>query len=288
MSSNLISFYSGSGIGLLIGVLMGIAVSPTVGVIIGALSSILAVLLGLNDKHFSQAKAIRIGSFGFACVLGVFLGIFVRAHNLLSPGIADMKAEYTSVGFDSVQANDFIAFREFGILNKDWKMAPSSSDTAKGGGISTSNLAQLKHASVLFAADVNFNICDELVNTTEKLPLKEILNNFKNAEGFWKKLAVAIEKGIDTKYQAKILIASKNAICKAKSEKITDTQCAKLSGIDSSSDLDQIKKAFTNIGGAWQIIFEDIASLETDDQIKQKCLIILKERLCETEKKGEK
>ncbi len=73
MKDGLVAFYSGSGIGLAIGVMMGLAVSPTVGVIIGTLAAALAGLLGLNDGLFSNNKAIRVGSFGFALVIGDFL-----------------------------------------------------------------------------------------------------------------------------------------------------------------------------------------------------------------------
>jgi hypothetical protein len=125
MKGNLIALYSGAGIGLLIliGVLMGLAVSPTVGIIIGALASSLAILLGLNDKHFSDAKAIRIGSFGFACVLGALMGIFIRTNSVLAPDVKAQFEKYLEVGFTNEQALDFIAYERFGILNKEWKMA---------------------------------------------------------------------------------------------------------------------------------------------------------------------
>jgi len=128
MKGNWIAFYSGVGIGLLIGVLMGLAVSPTVGIIIGALASSLAILLGLNDAHFSDAKAIRIGSFGFACVLGALLGIFIRTNSLLAPDIKTQFQNYIDVGFTNEQALDFIAYERFGILNKEWKLYSSGSE----------------------------------------------------------------------------------------------------------------------------------------------------------------
>jgi len=118
-----VAFFSGAGIGLLIGVIMGLAVSPTVGTIIGALSSSLVLLLGLNDKHHGGAKGYRLGAFGFACAFGAFLGMFVRTNNLLSPTINDMKVEYLEAGYTEQEALQFIAYREFGILEESWKMA---------------------------------------------------------------------------------------------------------------------------------------------------------------------
>jgi len=285
MNTNLISFYSGSGIGLLIGVLMGIAVSPTVGVIIGTLSSTLAVLLGLNDKHFSNAKAIRIGSFGFACVIGVFLGIFLRTHNVLSPSVKDMKEEYTNVKFTEKQALDFIAYKEFGILNKDWKMAASSGDTSSGKGkISTGNLAQIKHAGVLFAAHVNMDACDELINTDEQLSTEQVINNFKLTGGFWKNLAISAEKKLDVKDQKVILLAIMDETCSAESAKVKDSECVNLGDISEGTPLKNIIKSFSDVGGIWKALALRIDSLKLDDSTKIKSLILLKDCLCETKK----
>jgi hypothetical protein len=285
MNSNWISFYSGSGIGLLIGVLMGIAVSPTVGIIIGTLSSTLAVLLGLNDKHFSNAKAMRIGSFGFACVLGVFLGIFMRTHNVLSPSIQEMKKEYTDVNYKEPQALDFIAFKEFGILNKDWRMAASSGDSTSGGGkINTSNLTQIRHAGVLYAANVNMDACDELINTDEHLKTDQIITNFKLTGGFWKNLAISVEKNLDEPDQKIVLLAIKDEICSAESAKVTDGECGKLTNIDETSSLNDIKTEFKKLGGIWWALAQKIDSLKINDAVKIKSLLLLKNCLCEAKK----
>jgi hypothetical protein len=288
MSKNLIALYSGSGIGLLIGVLMGLAVSPTVGVIIGALSSALAVLLGLNDKHFGVAKAIRIGSFGFACVLGAFLGIFVRTNNLLSPGIEELKESYTKIGYTDKQALDFIAFKEFGILDEKWKMAggtAKSSGDDQGKVASTENLAQLQHASVLFAAEVDLSACDELESTDASLPVKEIVNNFKLVGGFWANLAGAVEKDIDPKYQGKVLLATREVLCANQTKKIDDTDCAKLANLNKSSSLADIKSGFIKVGGIWKQLLDKMDNLNMNADLEKTSLLILRDCLCEQETK---
>lgn len=110
-----LALFGGSGIGLLFGVIMGSSVTPTVATMLGVLTSLLGGILGLNDALFNDAKAVRIGSFGFACVLGAYLGIYVRSHNALSPSIADLKRQYVEAGYSEQQALDFIALREFGF-----------------------------------------------------------------------------------------------------------------------------------------------------------------------------
>ena len=107
--------YGGAGIGLLFGVIMGTSITPTVATLLGVLTTMLGGILGLNDALFNDAKAARIGSFGVACVLGAYLGLFVRSHNLLAPSIEDLKKSYVAAGFSEEQALNFIAMKEFGV-----------------------------------------------------------------------------------------------------------------------------------------------------------------------------
>lgn len=117
MRSSAIAIFSGIGIGLLIGLLMGLAVSPVVGVIIGALSSSLALILGLNDKHVTEHKSLRIGAFGICCVLGTLFGIYARTHNLFAPSLQRLKSEYVALGFSEDEALSLIKYKEFGLLD---------------------------------------------------------------------------------------------------------------------------------------------------------------------------
>ena len=106
--SNTISIFSGAGIGLMVGLLLGLSANATVGIFIGAVGTGLAALLGLNDRHFSTAKGLRIGAFGVAAAVGAPGGIFIRDHGLVSPSLADIKAEYLALGFDTAQALEFL------------------------------------------------------------------------------------------------------------------------------------------------------------------------------------
>ena len=272
MKDNMISFYSGAGIGLLIGILMGLAVSPTVGVIIGALSSALAVLLGLNDKHFSPAKAIRIGSFGFACVLGALLGIFIRVNKLLAPDITAQFEAYKKIGYSDEQARDFIAYERFGILNKDWvihqpnipettvdtvvsvenivaekgkndsqdkeetqKESTSAREKTRPAPTNTFNapLAQVSSTVGLFSAEgPSESDCEELNEVNEESSLPYILQNFDLLEGFWPKLATTIGNELDEAHQKTTLLALKNCLCAEETVVFKDAECDQLTTLD--------------------------------------------------------
>lgn len=108
------SVFAGVGIGLMVGLMLGLA-NPagdgksTVAIFVGAVGAALAVLLGLNDRHFSVAKAMRIGSFGLAAVIATPTGIAIRAHDLLAPptppvpSLAEKKKELEDLGYKEPQ-----------------------------------------------------------------------------------------------------------------------------------------------------------------------------------------
>ena len=109
-----LSLFAGAGIGLLFGMLMGASVTPTVATMLGTLTAILTAILGVNDNYFNKTKAARIGAFGFACFIGAYISMFIRAHNLMSPSIITLKNQYIEAGFNEEQALAFIAQQRLG------------------------------------------------------------------------------------------------------------------------------------------------------------------------------
>jgi hypothetical protein len=251
-----IALYSGAGIGLLIGVLMGLALSPTVGVIIGALASVLAVLLGLNDSHFSNAKAIRIGSFGFACVIGALLGIFIRVNSLLAPNIKSQFDAYIDVGYSEKQARDFIAYERFGILDKEWKLhivKRKGSEKGDKGTDFNASLAQTRAVVGLYAAEeISESKCKQVSELNEEFPLPNILNLMDITGGIWKKLALAVEKEIEESQQKKALLAIKNVLCASGIDRFKDEDCRKLVALAANSSTEKLFEHFQSTGGTWQ------------------------------------
>ena len=121
----LTSFFNGLGVGLLLGLPLGLAVSPVVSAIIGTLSSLLVVLLGLNENYLSPVKSIRIGAFGVFCVIGILSGMYIRSHDSMAPSLHSLYDEYKSMGFPDKDARDFIAYQEFELVPANWtKMIP--------------------------------------------------------------------------------------------------------------------------------------------------------------------
>lgn len=98
-----ISTFSGIGIGIMVGLLLGLAESQGEGMksvvayFIGAVGLGLAALLGLNDRHFSNAKGLRIGAFGLAVTVSALSGIYVREHQVLVKGIDTRAKELRDV-----------------------------------------------------------------------------------------------------------------------------------------------------------------------------------------------
>jgi hypothetical protein len=101
--SHWISIFSGAGIGIMVGLLMGLAApqddgaKSVVAIFIGAVGVGLAALLGLNDKHFSAAKGLRIGSFGLAVTVATLSAIYIRDNHLISPSFGERAATLASV-----------------------------------------------------------------------------------------------------------------------------------------------------------------------------------------------
>lgn len=102
-----ISIFSGIGIGLMVGLVMSLVAPQNelsrliLAIFIGVAGVGLAALIGLNDRHFSSAIGLRIGSFGLAVALSAMVGIYVRDNHLISPSIveraAELKEEFTDI-----------------------------------------------------------------------------------------------------------------------------------------------------------------------------------------------
>ena len=256
-----VSLFSGSGIGLLVGVLMGLAVSPTVGIIIGALASSLALILGLNDAHFSEAKALRIGSFGFVCVAGALLGIYVRSHNLLAPDLQTQLQDYVSVGFTKEEARSFIANTKFGIMDPAWRMAqaPATASADEEGKPTASGslsvpLAQAQGASVLFSSRVDTGVCELLKEVNEET----VLDQFYVLGGIWKRSVLAVEKDLDAGLQAKALMAFKDSVCGADGEAIEFKNCDSLASLNAQSGQAELLRRFAAAGPSWVRISDSV------------------------------
>lgn len=284
-SGSLLSLFSGAAIGLLVGLLMGLAVSPTVGVIVGGLASSLALILGLNDRYFSASKAIRIGSFGLACILGAFGGIYVRTHKLLEPSLESQLEEYVALGYDENEARDFIKLTRFGILNPDWKMAAvKRPPAAKGGEESDSGkaagpiapLAQAAASGLLFGAKIEGGACTLLRERDEA----GIADQFHLLGDVWRRLLIGIEASVDAASAPAVLIAIRDGVCGTEDTPAPSFEnCDQLAALDAESRPHAVSSSFAAAGPTWGRL---AAAVERDvaraDQLA--VFMVLRDGLC--------
>ena len=111
---------AGTGLGLLVGVLLGLSVAEVVGGVIGGLAAMLAAFLGLAKSSIGVAetgsRTLRIASFGFACTIGVVLGVGARAHNWLGEPIQTQVDRWKAAGALPTDAVAYVAFQQLGIV----------------------------------------------------------------------------------------------------------------------------------------------------------------------------
>ena len=300
-----LSLYGGAGIGLLFGVIMGTSITPTVATMFGTLTTLLAGILGLNDTHFSNAKAVRVGSFGFACVIGAYIGLFVRSHNVLSPSLITLKEKYIAVGFSEEQALNFIAQKEFGMFiqttNVNDILDGSTSEEASISTESSANNSEAielteiteqktthlvmantqiskQHSSVLFSAQVELSGCDELDYTDNSLPLDEVLNNFELTGGVWEELAAVVTTEIISDKQKSILLTTKDAVCQIDS--VQESSCDSLTSELVQTNYQTVLETMKNHSENWQIVALSIDSSILPDKDKLQSLRLAKNTLC--------
>lgn len=215
---------------------MGTTSTPVIATMLGALTALLAGILGLNDNLFNNAKAMRIGGFGICCVLGAYLGLYVRSHNVLAPSLLELKQTYLAVGFSEQQALNFLAMKEFGVSlaslqqnegkKSEGKPVLTQSEAEPASKPATQpievvssqqNAAQTlfkQHNSLLFSASVSVSGCDELVYTDDSLALDEVLNNFELTGGVWEKLVEQALEHVPEPEQKAWLLTIKQGVCR--------------------------------------------------------------------------
>ncbi len=279
-----LAFFGGSGIGLLFGIIMGTSTTPTVSVVLGSLTALLTALLGLNDTYFNDAKSVRIGSFGFACVLGIFIGFYVRSNNPFSPTIEQKIQAYQVAGFSQEQALKYIAAKEFGFYESTPSVtspdAPSQRNSEEPAASQIqAQLLHDRHSNVLFGADVELSSCEELRATDQSLPPNEIVNNFEIVGGNWQKIASKLSLNLHGIALGEGLLKVKNAICANKDGAIKDDHCEALNKLNASSSLDQIKTVFADQSSIWH----SISNTDTQGYDQRQQLLAIRDALCSLE-----
>jgi hypothetical protein len=191
-----IKFFAGIGLGLLTGVIIGLSIAEVTGVILGALTSLLAAFFGLrSNKEGETGNHLVIGSFGFTCVISIFLGIYVRTHNLIAPSLETDLATYRAASFDTAEIKKIILFKELGLV-------PA--------GFTFSKEAKQLNSSVLMTDTTGSTLC----RINDHSTLEEIQEAFDNSSGLHSKIQHTLSQSITDKTALRdLLLLIKKSIC---------------------------------------------------------------------------
>ncbi len=264
------AIFNGLGVGLILGVLLGLAVSPVVSGVIGTLSSILLILLGLNDKQMTIIKSLRIGSFGIFAVAGIILGLYMRNNDSLAPTTTDLKDEYRASGFTEQQALYYVALKKFKYVPVGW-FGTSIADTVA---MSTTDDHD---KTVLFSSDVDLDACRILNTADSTFPKEEIYNTFEAAGGVWEKLAVSLEPELPGQVYVDGLLGIRDSFCTLGTEGKTSIEGnAGLSKLTKTNSSTQIKLAMRNSGSVWKSIADNTEQKIPENYQVKFYLIVIK------------
>ncbi len=206
MSPALTEWLAGGSIGLLVGILVGMSASPVVGTVVGAVTAILAAFLGLSgpatDADASKRHLLRTSSsphriiaFGLLAVAGLFLGLWMRTHNALSPSRATDVQSWIDAVFPPQEARGLRVYAELGLAPEGLKPAESSAK-------STTN-------SVLYGS--GRDACRNL-EPRRFISAEETLKAWDLEEGMWTALASLIRK-LDAKDPSNLLTTTWTKVC---------------------------------------------------------------------------
>jgi hypothetical protein len=189
--------YSGLGLGLLVGIIIGLSISEVTGIILGALTSLLAAFFGLRStKEGETIKSITIGTFSLACFLSIFLGIYLKTHNSLSPSIDTEIENYKKSKFDDNEIKKIVLFKTLGIVPE---------------GSSFSKEAKAVSSTSLMASDETI-LCNSV---DDKSTLEEVKIAFDDAGLEYKEIEIGLSKRINNSEELRLsLIFLSQEICK--------------------------------------------------------------------------
>lgn len=245
---------TGTGVGLFLGLLLGLAVSPVVSGVIGTLSSLLVVLLGLNDKYLTAVKGLRIGAFGLFAVAGVLLGMYVRTNDALSPTTVDLKKQYTEAGFSEEQSLYLVSQRVFGNVPPGW--FGTSTEQAV---VQTASLNP--HSSVLFSAGIDAGECYMLKSVHAGFPKSEVLNSFRRAGGTWEKIALDLQDKLPDQVFVDAMLVLRDSFCGLDSEGIiTISTSREINGLSANDSVETIKSILKNSGDNIAVLVDNAES----------------------------
>jgi len=264
-SSRAISVFSGAGIGLMVGAMLGLAMSPTVATFVGAIGAVLAALLGLNDRHFSFNKGLRIGAFGLFALAGVAAGMYAKEYRVFAPSLLEQKQKMLDAGFSECQAQDLLSGLSLRVLPPDnhehlnerkkafmdagfsrcqalhllaGRPAATGNPSAEDGrGQKIAATDRALEASGLMATKVEFTACGKLKGLPypAEHPYEKVHEQFVSHKKNWAAYAESVfSSNMSDKEKRELLYAARFAVCLEKVQ-LTKLECKNLNFVASKS-----------------------------------------------------
>jgi hypothetical protein len=235
--------FNGLGVGLLLGILLGLSISPVVSGVIATISSLLAVLIGLNEKFLDSLKSLRIGSFGLFTVIGIILGLYLRVNEPFKPGLLDQLEEYRSIGLSDDKARELI----IGSIEAD-----------------TTRVA--RKSTVLFSGTIEAQDCDYLNVVDSGTPIAETIAVFKEQKGFWASFATEVDKTIPEAEKSQVLLAIRDILCISPPSDFTKFKASFIVAVDGKNAAGVIEKALLGDEANFGILVNQLQQRFTEDQ----------------------
>jgi len=252
-SDVIIALLNGLGVGLLLGLLVGLSISPVVSGIIGTLSSLLVVMLGMNEQFMSKIKSLRIAFFGIFTVVGILSGIYIRDNGVLSPKVGELVQEYDSAGYSKDQALYYAALEMFKYVPVGW-FGTSAADTL------ALSKAPSGTKTFLFSSQISQSECLNLEDVNPNFNRIQAFNTFKSAGGIWEKWAVALyakEEITDQTYTAGLIIL-RDAFCDISTTEKIEVK-APVAVYDHLQNLEKIKSILIDFGEPWSGLVAEVS-----------------------------
>lgn len=240
--------FNGLGIGLFLGLLLGLSVSPVVSGVIGTISSLLAILIGLNEKFLDPIKSLRIGAFGLFSVAGILIGLYIRANDPFAPSLSHKMEEYIAVGYSPEEAKAFVT----GFIRAD------------------SSALAIRQANVLYSSEIEVGACDFLIYAGADTAPAELFNTFQTAGGIWEAFVNSFKNDLPEAMASTALLALRDSFCMpGQSGSMTVEVNESMMNLGDESSLEQIEQAFEQAGTPWNRVRDEFDKKFNPSEKKQ-------------------
>lgn len=245
--------FNGFGIGFLLGILWSLNTEPAIGGVIATLSSLLALFLGLNEKYIDTLKSLRIGSFGLAAVLGIMLGLYLRANDPFAPSLKAQMDQYLEIGYDENEARGFIT-----------KVILADSTKAK------------RQSAELFSATVELSDCMNLRDIDNTWTMANLRNLKLGLSETWLEFLEEFEKEFEEEQVVTAMITMRKCFCPEEggSGSVEIESSDKIKELGQNNSVEEIEDILSSSdsGHDWQKIVEEV-SRNFDGEQKKKMYI---------------